>query len=266
MLKTKELTDVQGFELSAFVAEDSCLIPLFHGTRRYSIEAPQEDLARFYSACNVIISFAKEVIESGIISEDELMNYYRNGNPEFLDIVVRQAHERKFTYGDFYVSSSYSCAISYAHNVGGELGHSAFAQCVGFRDFNIKLDQELKNATMLIEQEHEKFKQSEKVILVYGGVKYADLIHEGGEPFLFPINNQEDKEYLDFKINRLNRAIDTNKTHTNANFAIKNVDDYTGYVLSEKDFRKGFSVFTKVTDVDNKIKNHNLYSSRKWSF
>ena len=60
----------------------------------------------------------------------------------------------------------------------------AYAQCVGFWDFQIDLDIETRDAAMIVIEEHEKYAASEKVILVFSDVRFADLQTERGTSFL----------------------------------------------------------------------------------
>ena len=133
-----------------------CKIPLLHGTRRYALQATKEEREKFYSACNIVMDFAKKIAYSNIITEESIEEYQRQQNPRFFNVLVYTKGINKFTYGDFYVTTSYSSAISFAHNVGGELGDTAYAQCVGLLHFNVELDDTVSEAVKIVMEEYKK--------------------------------------------------------------------------------------------------------------
>ena len=49
-----------------------CQIPLLHGTRRYALQATKEEREKFYSACNIVMDFAKKIAYSDIITEESI--------------------------------------------------------------------------------------------------------------------------------------------------------------------------------------------------
>lgn len=259
MLKTKEIKDTN--DLSSININDtmSCKIPLFHGTRRYALQVAETVRNRFYEACNTVMRFAQELDFRDKIDKDELALYQRKTNPLFLEAVVYAFERcRSFEYGDLYVTPGFSTAFSYAHDAGGELGERAYRQCEGFNHFAIELDEHTFEATKIVIEEYEKYRNSEKVILAYFGVKFTDLLHEGGSPFWHDDEYmQEDIEYL------YEDAIDTDYSQANTALRLINPDAYTPYIIPEKDFRKGFEIFTKIRDIDEFIKNHNRMSSTK---
>lgn len=260
------IQSIENLKQSNMSNEDVCQIPLLHGTRRYALQATREEREKFYSACNIVMDFAKKIACSNIIPDDKIEEFQRHCNPRFFNVLVYTKGINKFTYGDFYVTTSYSSAVSFAHNVGGELGDTAYAQCVGLIHFGISLDNVVSSAVETVMQEHQKYVDSDKVIVAFYGVKFDDLTHEGGGRFLVEVNNQQDEEYNRKLINRLHNSIDSDTTTYNRNFRLANVDTYTGYVISEKDFKSGFSLFTKIVDVDKKIRHHNLGYHHKWEF
>jgi hypothetical protein len=243
-----------------------CQIPLLHGTRRYALQTTKEEREKFYSACNIVMDFAKKIAYSDIITEESIEEYQRQQNPRFYNVLVYAKGINKFTYGEFYVTTSYSSAVSFAHNVGGELGDTAYAQCVGLLHFNVELDDTVSEAVKIVMEEYKKYVNSEKVILAFYGVRFTDLTREGGSEFLIDSTDPEDIEYNRVLIDKLNNSADTDTMTRNNNFILSNIEEYTGYVISEKLFKDGFSVFTKIIDVDKKIRYHNLCSRPKWEF
>lgn len=243
-----------------------CKIPLLHGTRRYALQATKEEREKFYSACNIVMDFAKKIAYSDIINEESIEEYQRQQNPRFFNVLVYTKGINKFTYGDFYVTTSYSSAISFAHNVGGELGDTAYAQCLGLLHFNVELDDIVSTAVNTVIAEYQKYVNSEKVILAFYGVKFNDLTREGGSKFLIESKNPEDITYNRTLVDKLNNSADTDTMTRNNNFILANIDTYTGYVMGEGLFKEGFSVFTKIMDVEKKIRHHNLCSRPKWEF
>ena len=243
-----------------------CQIPLLHGTRRYALQTTKEEREKFYSACNIVMDFAKKIAYSNIITEESIEEYQRQQNPRFFNVLVYTKGINKFTYGDFYVTTSYSSAISFAHNVGGELGDTAYAQCLGLLHFNVELDNTVSSAVKIVMEEYQKYLNSEKVILVFYGVRFEDLTQEGGGKFLIESSKPNSIEYNRKRIDRLYNSADTDTVTNNQNFSLANIDTYTGYVIDEKLFKEGFSIFTKIVDVEKKIRYHNLCSRPKWEF
>ena len=266
MIHTVNVQDLDSFEPIRVSDEDACKIPLFHGTRRYTLESPVEDRERFYSACDIVMHFAKELANSNYIDETQLTEYKRNHNRNFLNTLVYAYGDNKFTYGDFYVTSSYTTAISFSHNIGGELGNTAYAQCLGFQYFGIAVDETVANAINIVTEEYHKYLNSEKIIIAFYGIKFSDLTRENGTPFLINAINPQQEAYNLSIIRRLNKSIETDISKSNANFSISNLDTYTGLVIGEQLFRTGFSTFTQIKNVEKKINDHNFDSPDKWDF
>ena len=115
-------------------------------------------------------------------------------------------------------------------------------------------------------EEYQKYVNSEKIILAFYGVRFNDLTREGGSKFLIESKNPEDITYNRTLVDKLNNSADTDTMTRNNNFILANIDTYTGYVIGERLFKEGFSVFTKIMDVEKKIRHHNLCSRPKWEF
>ena len=137
-LHIEEAENIKSY-ISLYSPEGCCAKPLFHGTRMYALQVSEEDRKRFYTACDGIISFAKELFMNCPIDDDVLTEYQRTKNLLFLSTVVHQYKTAAYEYGSFYITTSYPTAITYANNCGGELGQWAYAHCIGFRDFQILL-------------------------------------------------------------------------------------------------------------------------------
>ena len=260
MLRTKEIKDLKKLSEINISDTTSCKIPLFHGTRRYALQVEETVRNRFYEACKTVILFAQMFDFRNKIDNEALKSYQRKNNPLFLEPSV-YAFERcsNFEYGDLYVTPGFSTAFSYTHDAGGELGERAYRQCEGFNHFAIELDEHTLEATKIVIEEYEKYRNSERVILAYFGVKFTDLLHEGGSPFWHDDEYmQEDIEYL------YENAIDTDHSQAHTALRLINPDAYTPYIIPEKDFRKGFEIFTKIQDIDEFIKNQNRTNSTKW--
>ena len=258
------IENIDDFKKIDFSTREVCQIPLLHGTRRYALQTTIEERETFYSACNVVMDFAKKIAYSDSIPEEAIEEYQRQHNPRFFNVLVYTKGINKFTYGDFYVTTSYSSAISFAHNVGGELGDTAYAQCLGLLHFNVELDDIVSTAVNTVIAEYQKYVNSEKVILAFYGVKFKDLTREGGSQFLIESKNPEDITYNRTLVDKLNNSADTDTMTRNNNFILANIDTYTGYVIGEGLFKEGFSVFTKIMDVEKKIRHHNLCYRPKW--
>ena len=182
-LHITELEKIKDY-ISIFSADGYSKIPLFHGTRMYALQVSEKERVRFYDACDRIISFAKELFWNCPIDDDILTDYIRTKNPLFLGPVVSQYKTASYEYGSFYVTTSYPTAITFANNSGGELGQWAYAQCVGFRDFQVDLDIETREAIMLVMEEYKKYENSEKIILVFPGVRFGAFSDAGAAVFL----------------------------------------------------------------------------------
>ena len=237
--------------------EGGCPIPLYHGTRRHALTATRQERELFYNACDVIMKFAQSLVKSNGFDNEKYHEYRVTKNRYFLDTMVYLYGSRKCQYGDFYVTSSLCGAISFAYNVGGELGQWAYSQCVGFRELGFELDEETKNAAIIVEEEYDKYAKSEKVVLVYGGVRLSDLTFEGDKSDLV-----DDER----KMSLLKKGVDTDVVRMNANFILNNMDKYTANVITEKDFRSCILFLTMVTDVDELIAEHNLYFYPRFDF
>lgn len=230
-------------------------VPLFHGTRMYALQASEKERKRFYDACHKIISFAKKLLLNCPIDDDTLKDYRRTKNPLFLSTVVSQYKTASYEYGSFYVTTNYPIAITFANNSGGELGQWAYAQCVGLRDFQIDLNIETSEAVMLVLEEYKKYENSEKVILVFPGVRFEDLLTErGGSFLLYDDNGNPNEKHNTFRIRELNNAKVTDGGGRNLCFRLLRHETYTAYLVRQEDFKKGFSVFTEIRDVDKYLK------------
>ena len=241
--------------ISGCCANGCSKIPLFHGTRMYALQVSEKERKRFYDACDRIISFAQKLVWSCPVDEEVLTNYIRTRNPLFLGSVVSQYKTSAYEYGSFYVTTSYPTAITFANNSGGELGQWAYAQCIGLRDFNIDLDAETNEAATIVVNEHQRYESSEKVILVFYGVKFEDLLTERGDPFLlYDENGIPNEEYNAFAIRSLNKAKVTDGTQCVRSYRLERCETYTAYWIRQEDFKKGISIFTEIKDVDKYLK------------
>lgn len=270
MLTYKEIESIKELKKTVDVDDKHCKIPLFHGTRRYALQMPDEDRKRFSAACNRVLSFAHKFYYSGKLDFEKLEKYWsKSGNHYFMSTVVHQYNSSLFDYGAFYLTTSYESAIGFAHYSGGEAGDWARAQIKGFEDWGIKLDAETKAATEIVKAKYQKYRDSEKVILVYYGVSFEDLCSERGEPFLYKTGDEAaDEEYMREEIEDLHKFAEKKRRfiRSNCNFRLSNVHAYTAYVLPEYMLREGVILFEDEPDVDEFIRRHNLNAMEKWSF
>lgn len=253
----------ENFRLEKYEAEQAsreegeCLIPLFHGTRKYALEVGEEERKSFFAACDTVMRFAKKLGYSNIIPEDKSREYRRKSNRYFLDSLVYSYGDSHFQYGDFYLTSSYTTAISFARNAGGELGEQAYSQCVGFKDFGIDLAPEAEEASRIITEGYEKYKKSDKMILVFTGVRFSDLCYENGCSFHIPSNDEGVPVYSSSEIRNLYKyAKDSDRFVHTRNFRLKSTDNYPALALYEKDFRWGLGLFTAIKDPDDFMKKY----------
>ena len=104
---------------------------------------------------------------------------------------------------------------------------------------------------MIVLEEYKKYESSEKVILVFSNVRFEDLLTEQGESFLlYDDNGNPNVEYNDYRIRSLNKAKVTDCMECNRSFRLQRKETYTAYLIRQDDFKKGFSVFTEIRDVD----------------
>ncbi|MBO7217844.1 MAG: hypothetical protein J6V50_04005 [Clostridia bacterium] len=258
-MKVKTISNLSELSQIIITEKDCCKIPLLHGTRKYAIQSSDADRQRFYDACKTVILFAKKLAKDNTINDDVLFDYQRNKNPMFLSTVVICFGTSAYEYGDLYLTSSFSHAFGFTYNAGGELGEWAYRQCEGFENFEIELDEDVKIAVEIVKEEYEKYVKSERVILVYFGVKFKDLLERNGSPFWC------DDEFMKEQIEDLYDSKDEDNSQCNNAFRLLNLASYIPYVLEEKDFREGFEFFTNISDIDKFINHHNMYSFPKWS-
>lgn len=133
----------------------------------------------------------------------------------------------------------------------------------------IELDDETKAAAKIIQQECKKYRDSEKVILVYYGVSFENLCTERGEPFLYKTGDKAaDEQFAREDIEGLydDIAIANRSLRIIHNFRLLDVQFYTAFVLPEHMFREGVILLEDEPDVDKYIRDHNSIASEKWSF
>lgn len=262
MLRFEEIDSVEN-AAKLNVKNDRCLgIPLFHGTRRYALQITDEKRERLMSVCQQVISFANKYYYSGNVDWDRLEVYQREKDIQFLSTVVSQYNLSDYQYGDFYLTTSYKTAIGFSCYAGGESGSNAYSQIKGFETWKIELDETTKAAAKIVVEEYERYCNSEKVILAFFGVKLTDLYSRGGSPILMNDSEEELKEVKE----RYEKGVDEDSFQRNHQFRLADPSEYTAYVLGENKFRDGFTVFTKISNVDQAIQSHNAYYSQKWDF
>ena len=227
----------------------NCKMPLFHGTRKYALEVSEEKRQEFYNACREVAIFAKDLIDTEKIA--------------FNTVVFMFNKSAKYEYGDFYLTPTYTCAISFSYQAGGELGKNVYSVCKDIINNNIEVPPTIKEKIDLIVNEFIKYEKSEKVVLVYVGIKFEDLYTATGRKF---INSLELDEYEKEDVEELYKEKETQTYCKNLSLRIKNPKNYEAYSIDELNFRKGFKAFTEITDIDKYIKRHNSYVATKWDF
>lgn len=240
-LKIKGEFNFDNYSTPQAIDYGTCKRPLFHGTRKYSLEISEEARQIFNEACNKILAFARTLI--------------RNKKIEY-NIVVNTAKQCfAFEYGDFYLTLSFTRAIDYSYNVGGELGQNIYKVCQVIKSKNIELTDEIRNAIDIVSSEYEKYEKSEKVILVVNDINFNDLYNRNGSKLIDSLELNEDakEEIVD-----LYTEEETSNCELDRDFMVKNIGDYKIHVVQEKDFRQGIKFFTKIDNVDEYIKNHNI--------
>lgn len=236
-----------------------CAIPLFHGTRLYALTATDEGRELFYVACKQVISFARKIFLDNAIDTIALKEYQLSKNQFFLDAITMQQKNSFYQHGDFYLTSGYPRAITFTKHAGGELGQWAYHQCLGFKDFNIPLDQQTANAVNVVFEEYQKYHDSEKVVLVYQNVKFDDLRTECGDPYLLQSGDENQKDAINAaRVAALYKSNVTDYSGRQINFRLVNPEAYTAQLIRQKDLKEGFAVFTKVADIERYIREKRL--------
>ncbi|MBE6807241.1 MAG: hypothetical protein E7527_04430 [Ruminococcaceae bacterium] len=238
---------------------DHCAIPLFHGTRSYALEASDKDRERFYAACDRVMTFARVLANGNTLDQEALLTYQRQKDGKFLSVPVFLYKKTTYEYGDLYLTSCYTDALIYAACAGGELGEYAHAQCIGFEAFGVDLTEEVRLASSVIMEEYEKYRHSEKLILVYDGVAFQDLQDRNGNPFLVLCDDKEmEKRSHAWAINNLYDSKVSDNGVCCHHLRLPHPATYTATVIHEKDFVAGIALFTDIQDIDRYLKRHPL--------
>ena len=236
-----------------------CAIPLFHGTRLYALTATDKERESFYVACQQVMSFAGKILSENAIDTNALQEYQLSKNPLFLDAVTMQHKNSFYQHGDFYLTSGYPRAITFTKYAGGELGQWAYYQCLGFKDFDIRLDQQTTDAVKFVMDEYPKYHDSEKVVLVYRNVSFEDLLTEGGEPYLLQCEDNSPNEAINVaRVTALYKSNVTDHSGRQINFRLINPEAYTAQLIHQEDLKAGFAAFTKVTDIERYVREKRL--------
>ena len=104
---------------------------------------------------------------------------------------------------------------------------------------------------MIVLNEYQRYESSEKVILLFSGVKFEDLLTERGESFLlYDDNGIPNEEYNAYAIRSLNKAKATDGMECGRSYRLERPETYTACLIRQEDFKKGISVFTEIKDVD----------------
>lgn len=270
-----KLNIVGEFNFDNFVAQNiidynNYKKPLFHGTRRYALEVCEENRQRFNEACNTFCVYAQQLINENKIFPNFVVMGFNNSS----------LHQ----YGDFYLTTTYSNAIDFSYLLGGELANSIYDVCLDINERGVEVPNEIKKLMNFIMSEISNYKKSQKVVLVYFDLKFADLYTHGGRRFisdeqLNEVNNDFGAyekgslnnlfimpNFAKQKIDDLYEEKETINFQSNTTFRIKNPEDYKAFLITEEYFRKGFESFTEITDVDKFIKQNNSYVKTKWDF
>lgn len=257
LIKANEITSFE--ELRKIATENDGLtlgVPLFHGTREYALSVPEDERDTLNRACCTVITFAQRVQQSGQIPYDQWAKYIREENSYFLTTVVSGfGKSTLFEYGDMYLTTSYPSAISFSNQVGGELCMNAYYQILGFEHFGISLDGEALEAAKIIRECYEKYASSERVVLVYYGIKITELSEENGSAL---VRKNEDGTYDENRlcraVRKINRCRVTDSVSVAENYRLCNPEAHTPYIVRERDMRDGFDLFTDIKKLDYYLK------------
>lgn len=252
MINIIQIDDLRKLVFNNEPSKKKCCFPLFHGTRKYALTCSDEERKIFYDACHKVLKFSKELIKNHSISEDELKVYQQNKLVDgkktlFLGVLIYQyGNSCLYEYGDFYVANTLVSAIQYSLSPGGELGKNAYHQCIGIKDFNLSFDEEISNAIDIVVNEYSKFKESERIVLVFKDVFYADLKHENGSNLIPPNDNNLDRY----------KGKCEDNFNFNKSFRLYNIEKYPAYVVNESMFKESLRHLTDIKDIEKYVKNN----------
>lgn len=170
--------DFNNYEFSQSVDYEVFRLPLLHGTRRYALEVSEAKRKEFYDACNVVMPFAKKLIDKKKIDFNYVVNAVDKSS--------------QYQYGDFYLTTSFGGAIDYSYYAGGELGQNVYKVSQEIINKGIEIADEIKKAISLISKEYIKYSESEKVVLIFLDVKFSDLLSRGGREIIGQTGIDED--------------------------------------------------------------------------
>jgi hypothetical protein len=157
--------------------------PLYHGSRQRALELRLEERQALNAACQTVIVFVRDHWKSWL-SWDGL-DAFLKANPDLTyfagPIVQTFTKISNFQYGDFYLTTGLLTAWRYSKNPGGELLRIAQDCAAGIERLGIPITEPtLKDDLALVLAEAEKEKASDRVILLFEKVAFADLLTETG--------------------------------------------------------------------------------------
>ena len=183
--------------------------PLFHGTRRYSIDCDPSLIDEMRKHCTIVLEKARDYYNT--LDYEQLAKYeeYAHSNRiSFFACYLVQDFGRykNYEYNDFFMTCRFDKTYLYPFTKYGcgELGEFAYQNIIGLKHFNIDLG--IDESIEFILKHYPLFKNSEPVILIVKDLSYSDLKSENGtrtpKNYIMPnyrLINPEEKEFFVIK-------------------------------------------------------------------
>lgn len=178
--------------------------PLFHGTRRYALECSKEEIAKIKEYSLIIIKFIQKIEKT--ISLDVVGQYFKRKKERncFASAVVSQIEKSSlYQYDSLYLTTSIYRAISFSKNACGEIGQTAYDNAIAIKELGIETnDIKIDEAIDYIIKTVPKFKESERVVLIFENVNYDDLKSESSGKAVLGKTEEKRKAYIEIFIAR----------------------------------------------------------------
>ena len=187
MLKVKETNDLKNYNELKEINLNTWSYHLYYGTRLHLITCNEKQRQELYEACNEIILFAKNILLNETINKNVLKMYRKfklidNVNSSFLDdYILNYNPDNLNEYTSIYVTNNYYDAVNDTFMMGNTLIDKTYHQCIGFKDFNVPLDKNIKDAIKTFKKQIINIQNSKKVVFVFDNVSYDDLFTLNGE-------------------------------------------------------------------------------------
>ena len=140
--------------------------PLFHGTRRYSIECDQSLIDDMRKHCHIILEHARDYYKTlDAKTFDEYNEYARKNKLKYFAhyLVLSFGKYSNYEYKDFYMTSKFEkdYLLAFTKYGFGEIGEFAYHNVLGLKHYNIDLG--INDSFDFILNHYNDFKNSELI-------------------------------------------------------------------------------------------------------